>query len=330
MNLAAAVLQYGGERAAARALGIPRSTFKGRMAKEAAVDVVPLPDDSEPMDVLIKRRVKNFKRTTAAASADAWFPVNVRDDKPIGVLWFGDPHLDDDGCNWDMLMEHVALCASTPGLYGANIGDTTNNWAGRLTRLYGKQEASQSSARKFAKWFLADSGVSWLVWLMGNHDLWDSGADILRSMDIHNRVTMRDWAARFELRFKGCKPIRVHAAHDFPGHSMWNENHGPLRAAKLGGTADLYVCGHRHTWSVGQFETPDGRTPIVARARGYKWHDDYALVGGYHQAKHGAAILTIFDPKATGPGRVLAFADAAQGVRVLQAMRGETAKPRKR
>lgn len=289
--------------------------------KAGLVSYAKLPSADAPIDEIITARRAHFQRTKARVDAEQWQTVHVRDALPIGIVWFGDPHIDDDGCNWPLLERHILLCAA-PGVYGANIGDSTNNWAGRLARLYSKQETSAHTARRLAKWFMADCGVTWLLWLMGNHDLWDSGADLLRSMDIHNKVEMRDWAAKIELRFPGGTAVRVHAAHDFPGHSMWNIGHGPLRAARMGGSADLYVCGHKHDWTVGAFETADGRCPVIARARGYKWHDEYATVGGFQQSQHGAAIMTIIDPRATAAGRVLAFADVEQGAAVLKALRG--------
>src|SRR3546814_1021767 len=50
--------------------------------------------------------------------------------KPYGIIAFGDTHLDDDGANIPLLRQHLEI-ASRPGVYGLNIGDSTNNWVGR-------------------------------------------------------------------------------------------------------------------------------------------------------------------------------------------------------
>lgn len=331
MTAAEAISYYGGVRPAARALGVDPKTLRTRRAKEAqkvatakaaAIKAPKLTKKEEPIERVIRRLAENAKRDKLNADAAKWARVHVADTKPIGIVWFGDPHL---GANtdWALLERDVALCASTPGCYGANIGDTTNNWAGSLIRKYADDDISRKTERRLARWFLAETGIVWLCWIMGNHDEWSDGAEILRLMNVHQRVTMLDWVARLELCFPGRQRVRVHAAHDFPGHSMWNATHGPSRAAQLTSDADLYVCGHRHHWGVQQFEMPErGRSPLMVRAAGYKRHDEYARRLGFAECQHGAAVLTIIDPTRKGPGRVLAFADVEQGCKVLTALRG--------
>lgn len=284
-------------------------------------------DDKHPStEQIIRRLASETRRKQRRAESEKWFRVNVHDDKPIGVLWFGDPHL---GvlCDWDRLKKDVAHCVSVPDLFGANIGDVSDNWTGSLMRIASEQDISRRSERQLAKWFLTEAGITWLVWLFGNHDEWNDGADVMRLMDIHNRVPMFDWSAKFEMRFPNGAKVRVHAAHDFPGHSMWNPLHGPARAPRmLGNGADLYICGHKHTWGIQQFEMPEANiSPLAVRTRGYKRGDPHARRLGYPEDRHGCAILTIIDPTTKGPGRVSAFADVDQGVKVLRALRGDTA-----
>lgn len=348
MRYAEAVTEHGSQAKAAAALGLHRATFRSRLknelvglkvpgarvvdsddVKEAVLPEFPNPDAS--IEKLFALRREQFARTKLRKEAEDWFPVHVNDTRPIGILWFGDPHIDDDMCNLELLERHIAHAVTEPGLYAANIGDTTNNWAGRLMKLYAKQDASKKTARRFAKWFLAEAGIPWIVWLMGNHDLWEDGAEILRHMNVNKKLPMLDWEARFEVIFPNEQKVRVHASHKFNGHSMWHPGHGGIKAARFSSDADLFIDGHTHEWGVQQFEMPGKRRcPVVAKARGYKWFDDYATVLGYHSAQNGAAILTIFNPNVTGAGRVMAFADVDAGVAVLRALRAvPLAKPTK-
>lgn len=325
MNALELVRKHGSIRAAARAADIPYATFHGKVtAKRTAGVKLPKPA-RKPIDVeaTIARLARASERHEREHEAVTRRPIHVHDNLPVGILWFGDPHLGTH-TDWHRLQRDVALCVSTPGMYGANIGDTTNNWTGRLIRLYAEEDIDRASERALAKWFLADAGVTWLCWLMGNHDEWEHGSEILRLMDIHGKVPMHDWAARFDVRWRNGKSVRIHAAHDFPGHSIWNPTHGPARAPRmLGSDADLFVCGHKHCWGVQQFElTERNRAPVAIRVRGYKRRDPYARRHGYQDERHGCSILTILNPNAGPAGRVMAFADVEAGAKVLAALRG--------
>ena len=270
----------------------------------------------------IRRAVDDFTRLAPRVAAKrAWRPIDIPEAGPFGVLWFGDPHVDDEACNWPQLVADVELCRTTPGLYGASVGDASNNWVGRLARLYAEQNAGKREARRRVRWLLRDAGVPWLMWLLGNHDEWNEGDTILDLMS-DGRVPLFAWEARLELRAAGQR-WRVHCAHDFPGHSMWNITHGPARAARMGSLAELFVCGHRHDWGVQSFEIAGhDRVVHAVRARGYKWDDHHALVNGFQQSSNGASMLTVFNPAAqTATGRVLTFADPVAGAAVLRALR---------
>lgn len=334
-----AVVKYGSEVKAAAGLGLSRSTFRSRLAAEKLQafkgDITPpeIPSPDLPIDEVITLCTRQFEAMHKSREAEEWCAFEVHDPLPIGILWFGDPHLGDTGCNWPLLQQHVELCRNTPGLYGANIGDVTNNWptGGRLAKKWADQDTSMRTEQRLARWFLADSGVRWLLWIMGNHDAWNQGSTILRSMNI-NGVLMQDWEAKFALRFPNSREVRIHAAHDFKGSSIWNIMHGAVRAATISSDADLYVCGHRHDWGISQFELAGRhRTPTLIRTRGYKWHDEYARVHGFQSSQSGSAILTILNVNAPDPaGRVMAFSDVEAGAAVLATLRRSVSQAQRR
>lgn len=326
---------FGSYKAASEAIGINRQAIKHGVeaAKARGLDapaedlVFPdFPNDDVPIDKLLDLVEERSQLRIKSFDAHTWFPVKVNDDKPIGIMWFGDPHLDDNGCDWKLIRRHAHLCKTTPGLYGANIGDSSNNWAGRLAALYAKQDTSVKTARRFVEWFMLDSGIKWMLWLIGNHDQWGDGSEILARMATKHKtqkIVCHDWEARFVLQFKNGCEIRINAAHDFAGNSMWNPLHGPVKAARFGDHVDLLVCGHKHTWAISQWEMAEqGNVPVMIRAKGYKTNDDYARKLGFYEQKEGAAILTVIDPKAaTKGGRVVPFADIEAGVEYLKWLR---------
>lgn len=192
-----AVHRHGSFAAAAQELGIASGALRlwyrdqERRGVIKPPDITPpvFPDDDLPIEEIIAQMEKRYTKRAEAHRARVWFPIKVNIEGPVGVLWYGDPHLDDNGCNWPLLKRHIEV-AKQPGVFGANIGDSTNNWSGRLARLFADQETSQATARKLARWFLLDSGIQWLLWLMGNHDCHDAETQAL---------TKRGWLYHHEI-----------------------------------------------------------------------------------------------------------------------------------
>lgn len=308
--------------AIARAHGWRACTVQ-KIAREMAAEDKPVGfptfvvegDEQEPIEQIIDRQVQAFQRKAKAAAERRWFPISIREDKPYGILWFGDPHLDNPGCNWPLLQRHLAL-AKRPGIYGGNIGDSTDNWpwTGRLARLWAESEVSDKNAKRLAEWFMFDSGVRWLVWLIGNHDEWNGGSDFYKRLGAQH-VPVLDWRAQFTLRHANGVDVRVDAAHGRKGNSLYNPSHGTLRDAKFGEDADLFVTGHIHSFKLDHFEIADrGRVSWLAQVRGYKFHDHYAKVNGFAEYDEGAAVLSVIDPMT---GRVTCFADPEEGADYL-------------
>ena len=239
-----------------------------------------------------------------------WFPIKINDEKPIGLSFFGDPHLGDNGCNYPLIKHHAELCRETDGLYAVNIGDTANNWIGGLQRLYMDQDSSRDTERKLADWFLNDAGIKWLVWLMGNHDMWGEFSEILRGYNI-KRIPMADWQAQFKLVFPNGRECKIWAAHDFKGNSMWNSLHGPQKAAHMKEQAHIYACGHTHNWAMHHEESASREfTYWLIRSRGYKFIDTYSDLLGHFPQKEGATITAVIDPHADSmAGFIQCFAD---------------------
>jgi hypothetical protein len=336
-----AVETYGTIAAAARALGVPRETLRNRYraeqrkgpakAAESSLTFPTLPDRNEPIEKLLKRCEEHYLRERNYRDAATWQKISVTDDLPIGVALMGDPHLDDPGCNYPLLRRDVEIIRSTPGCFALNVGDYQNSWVGRLARLFGNQETSQSSARRLIEWLLFGSGMKWLAVITGNHDAWLEGEEILRRM-CANRVdiNVHEWQAKLELVFPNGATCRINAAHDFKGRSIYSPLHGLKREAIwFQDGAHLAVAGHIHYGGIEQCEVPGGHNPWLVRVRGYKEMDPHALVNGFHEGKRFPSAMAIIDPQAAPEDRVLVFGSLAQGAAVLSAMRSERAAPRK-
>jgi hypothetical protein len=291
-----------------------------RSAPDALLGFPTLPDDELPADELVSLMKGQFQRKHRAHRARKWFDVSVNMPGPIGVMWFGDPHVDNDGCNWPLLDEHARICRETEGMFAANIGDTTDNWVGRLQRLYADSNQSRSRAVRLAEIFISEMGIDWLLILRGNHDMWSkSRKDDPLTWFKRGGAPMEDWQAKFCLRFPNERRARIWAAHDFPGHSWFNPLHGAKRAELRGNDAHLYVCGHKHNWAIQCQENSDtNRVSWFARARGYKYIDHHGENLGHEAQQEGAAIVSIFDPEAVSESAfVQCFSDPGEAAKYL-------------
>lgn len=337
-----AVREHGGQRAAAKAMtaagdDITRAGIQHRVneAERRGItldDIVvpvaaPRPPADIPIEELLQHRRKQFETRHAHNRAKRWREFAVPTGGPYALMFFGDPHIDDDGFNQPLFESHVDLAASTPCLYAVNIGDTTNNWTGRLARLWANQDASAETARRMVKHFLAERGVPWFLWLHGNHDLWDGpvGKEVFERHAPHF-VTMDDWQAKVALVSPNGHRMRLWAAHNFKGNSIWNNMHGLERAAQMQDWAHLYVAGHHHDSGARQGENPHrGFVYNLMRVRGYKYDDIYANHHGFGEYQYGAAGVAIVDPLANGPSAVTCFLDPFEAVEFLQFKRRKAA-----
>ncbi len=312
---------------AAESLGLTPNQGKTRM--QAMERDAPLPaaaqfiapelvDGSEPFEALLDRRIAAAERKRAAAASREWMRFEVPEVAPFGLVFVGDPHADDDGCDLARLRGHLALIEATPGMSAIGMGDWTNNWIGRLSRLYAHQGTTDADAWRFAEWML--SKPIWMLLLMGNHDMWSGAGSPLRWMAKEGRAPLIDWSCKFRVAC-GDAEWKIHAAHDFPGNSMWNRLHAPMRRAKLTGhDADLYIAAHRHTFGLAQEQDEhSGRVAWLARVRGYKALDSYATLLGHGQRQDtGESIAAICDP---ATGRMTCFADVSEAAAYLTWLR---------
>ena len=322
----------GNKTAAARHLEIDRATLSNRImrAQERGIAGLPptdiklpdLPASDIPIEELIDQQCKRYEMLEASYKAHTWFDVTVKEDKPLGVLWVGDPHVDDPACDWPRLRRHVELC-NRPGIVAVNIGDSSNNWVGRLMSKYADQSVSVSDAHRLIEWLMFN--LEWAAFLLGNHDDWHQGQALIKQMAKRapQKVICHNWEARFKLAFPSGWAPRIYSAHDFKGSSIWNEMHGPLRESMIGEEAEIFVCGHKHTFGIMDLENPKRhiRQQLI-RVRGYKSGmvdgSQYSRRGQWGYQDAGCSVLTIFDPSDKS---ITSFEDIAKGVQFLEMLR---------
>ncbi len=288
------------------------------IAAPAAIEIDE-PVSEIDVDALVARRVRQFERKVIAEQSRALFTARVNLPGPIGVLFFGDPHVDDDGTDLGLLLKHAALVRETEGLFGANVGDSTNNWIGRLARLYAQQSTTAAEAWALCEHFI-HAVRDWLFILSGNHDAWSGAGDPL-SWICRQGGNLYETNVRMRIDFPNGAEVFVNARHDFSGHSMWNPAHGVGRAVQQGMWDDLAIAGHRHVSGYMVLKAPtDGRICHAVQVASYKTYDRYAKEKGFRDQLVSPAVVVIIDPdKPIGsPSRLSVFHDVEEGVEFLK------------
>lgn len=283
-----------------------------------------LPASSIPVEDLIEERKKKFSHKKAHEEAKKLINVKINIDGPIGIVHFGDPHIDDDGTDIGMIEEHLNIVKNTPGLFGANVGDMQNNWVGRLARLYGDQSTSHTEAWKLTEWMIRY--INWLYLIKGNHDLWTGTGDPLDFMREGQTGVMDAWGVRLNLQFPNGKEVRVNARHDFAGHSMWNTAHGVSKAVQMGWRDHILTCGHKHTSGYQVLKDPStGLVSHAIRCASYKVYDRYATEMGLPNQNIFPAAVTIIDPSCDDddPRLITTLFDVKRGAEFLTYLRNE-------
>lgn len=281
-----------------------------------------MPDDDVPVEELIAHRIKQFNHKRKHEEARKLIGVNIKDDKPIGIWHFGDPHVDDDGTDLAALKEHADIIRKTEGLYGANVGDTTNNWIGRLAHLWAQQSTSATQAWKLAEWFI--KSVDWLYLIGGNHDGWSGSGDPIKWIQRGGSAPYMSSECRIELRFPNGKKCRINARHDFAGHSQWNPVHGPSKALQMGIRDHIAVAGHKHVSGHGVMKDPDtGISCHAFRVASYKIYDRYARDHGFRDQNISPGLFTIIDTRLdeTHPDFITHAWTMEKGLEMLRAAR---------
>jgi len=311
----------------AKGYDIPESTYMpGRQVSEhVGFEFTPLPDDDVPIEELIEQRKRKFAHKREHEEASKLIPIRIKLSGAIGILHFGDPHVDDDGCDIEAIEQHTALVNKTEGLFAANVGDTTNNWCGRLARLYADQSTSASQAWKIAEWFV--NRCDWLYMIGGNHDLWSGAGDPLKWIAKQQSALYKSSEARIALRFPNGREVRVNARHDHSGSSIWNPAHGPMKAALMGTRDHIYVAGHKHESAYSVLKDAiSGITMHACKVASYKVFDRFAKDKGFRDNALSPCAVTTINPELPPehPDLVKVWWDPEEGADYLRFLRSRS------
>jgi len=273
---------------------------------------------SRSIEQLISDRSSEYKRKSDHHQAKHdGINITIHEPGPYMLVFFGDPHVDDAGCDID----HLAFCLEEvrgkDHVYAANIGDLTNNWVGKLARLYAHQTTTDDEAEQLMEWLIGS--IPWLFIILGNHDKWGPIAGrICREYD----VLAVSHGAKFNILQEGSPKRVIDARHTHAGHSMYNASHGQLKQNFKGSDADVIVGGHLHVNA--ETVAKNGvtqKTAYCCRVSAFKKYDEYADANNFEDQAISPVLAFVIDPAHPGIFGIHRFFTIEQGYRYLMMLR---------
>lgn len=273
---------------AARVAGRSRQAMQTRL-KEAhaaghlALDELHPPNPLRAEDYMDARarKVAAFERKKQRGT---WLKPSLvpMADEPCILVLMGDPHLDNDGTDFDLFER--TWQSMGPGVHGICVGDWFDNWTRALAHLYADTSVTPSEAWTLLSGLMESHGEFLLAACSGNHDDWSHGpVDPVADMMRRYGVRYRKGALRLALAF-GNRIVRVSLRHKWRGASMYSAAHGLVRATRDGGGIwdHLMIGGHIHQDENRMaVRAEDGFLAHLCQLSAFKVYDDHADVQGY-------------------------------------------------
>lgn len=316
-----AALEHGSARAGARACGVNQTAVlqaieraERKMAESAAqrpprqpraeLGIPTPPNPNEPIEDLLARKRAQYARGQDSDAFHHLIPIQVRKPGPVAICAIGDPHVDDDKCDIGAIERDMTIIGQSEGMFALHVGDITNNWVGRLGRLYAHQSTTAADGIRIAEWMFGLAPP--LAVVGGNHDLWNEGMSWLNFCLVQAGCSLvQAHGIRMSINFPTGQSIRIHTRHDFPGHSQFNPVHG-LRKEHLFGLRDhVNIAGHKHIDTYAAIPSPEGYVQHMLRVSGYKGHDDYAKAGNFQPMKMAPTCALVIDPTTKHPAELV-------------------------
>lgn len=315
--------------ATARHLQMPRTSIQHRLRVAESRDLLQEGERAEtntPMreDYLSARERMMASYQRKKRKGDWRKPVVTKlAPEPFRLKIFGDPHLDADGCNFELFERHWLEMSVENRVYGVCVGDWFNNWLRALSHLWKDETTRPSDAWLCLEYLMEERGDALIAACSGNHDDWTHGpVDPVDQLMKRYGVLYRKGAIRVAVDCEGCDPMFWAIRHKWQGKSMYSAAHWGVRANREGWRDTLLVGGHIHQDDARMVAHADGFKSHVCQVSTFKEYDDYVDVHGFNGQRISPVWDLVIDPRRaeTDPDRVKVFWDSSAAQYYLEAI----------
>lgn len=316
---------------------VPQQIRMG-LADEPALVAPLVGPEAEPDDAFLSRVVGRTEARKQEAVHRHHGEIVIATDKPIGISFSSDWHLDTTGaCDVQGLLQYADLTARTDGLYAVGFGDYTDNQIKHKPQNVGNVP---DDLRLFDL-VLTRFRRKMLALATGNHDDWTvtfAGVDSVKALAKRHATHFAPDELFLTVRI--VDPLdpatttatwRVLIRHQFRRHSSLNWTHAAWRygeefARNFPTGADggallphVIALGHHHSAAVETRHYPSG--PCIAiRTGAWKLTDRHSRAFGFGMSVPTAPVVIFPTTNSQDPH---AFADYEVGAQFLSHLRGQ-------
>lgn len=243
---------------------------------------------------------------------------------PFRLKVFGDPHLDADGCNYELFERNWMEMSPQDGVYGICVGDWFNNWLKALAHLWREESTHPSDAWLLLEHLMDQRGEALIAACSGNHDDWTHGpTDPVDLLMKKYGVLYRQGAIRLLVACGNAKPMAISVRHKWKGNSMYSAAHAILRSAIFGWADELMIGGHIHQDEPRIYVRPDGSISHICQVSAFKEYDVYADVHGLMGPRLSPCWDLVVQPDRpnTDPDKIKIFWNSEDAARYYQAVK---------
>jgi UDP-2,3-diacylglucosamine pyrophosphatase LpxH len=282
--------------------------------KKLSYNVPEIPKDRGIKEV-IKLKKEIFKNISKKENYYKEVPVKFESAKPIGLLFMGDPHIDNPATDLSLFETHLNLAKSNEDVYVLGMGDYLDNWVGYLSKMFNEQHITFEEGIELIKYYFKN--VPFLAMILGNHDLWERMGYFFK--EIFDDQTIIGEDIRLKLQWQDCDPVFIHIRHAFKGKSQYNPAFPLVKQAVFNYREDIIAMGHMHQTGYQIYPQPEGYISHCFVVGSYKRYDNYGKSLMTHETNLAPAIFVTIEPyqEKTKLDRIKVFFDVFEGINYL-------------
>ena len=246
--------------------------------------------------------------------------IHINDDKPIGIVYWGDWHIGAIGTDYTLFEEDLHKVRDTDGLYFIGAGDYIDNYI-TGTPKGGNFEALIPPAMQdqVVQYYMRQVNEKCLALVKGCHDAWlkkQADQDLMEKLcEITNSVNL--WHGGELTTIVGGQPYLWRCRHRYKYQSSLNLANAMRRINEIQGPCDIAAEAHLHNAFVHERHMM-GDYRLMLRTGSYKVWDEYGQQLAGYKGKPSVPMVILYP----GKRKMLYHRDGLRaGLEILKAVR---------